>query len=39
MRLLYSAGSRFGRLVRIARLETGFAAPVTKQELPRTRLY
>jgi glutathione S-transferase len=39
MRLLYSAGSPFARLVRIALLETGLDALVTKQELTRTRLY
>ena len=39
MRLLYSAGSPFARLVRIALLETGLDAGVTKQELTRARLY
>jgi len=39
MRLLYSAGSPFARLVRIALLETGLDALVTKQELTRERLY
>jgi len=39
MRLLYSAGSPFARLVRIALLETGLDACVTKQELTRARLY
>ena len=39
MRLLYSAGSPFARLVRIALLETGLDALVTKHELRRTRLY
>ena len=39
MRLLYSAGSPFARLVRIALLETGLDAFVTKQELSRARLY
>jgi glutathione S-transferase len=39
MRLFYSAGSPFARLVRIALLETGLDACVTKQELTRARLY
>lgn len=39
MRLLYSAGSPFARLVRIALLETGLDTLVTKQELTRARLY
>ncbi len=39
MRLLYSAGSPFARLVRIALLETGLDAGVTKHELTRARLY
>jgi len=39
MRLLYSAGSPFARLVRIALLETGLDASVIKHELPRARLY
>ena len=39
MRLLYSAGSPFARLVRIALLETGLDAFVIKQELTRARLY
>lgn len=39
MRLLYSAGSPFARVVRIALLETGLDARVTKQEVTRARLY
>ena len=39
MRLLYSAGSPFARMVRIALLETGLNARVTKQEVTRVRLY
>jgi glutathione S-transferase len=39
MRLLYSAGSPFARMVRIALLETDLDASVTKQELTRARLY
>jgi glutathione S-transferase len=39
MRLFYSVGSPFARLVRIALLETGLDASVTKQELTRARLY
>jgi glutathione S-transferase len=39
MRLLYSTGSPFARLVRIALLETGLDANVIKQELTRARLY
>jgi glutathione S-transferase len=39
MRLLYSVGSPFARLVRVALLETGLDARVTKQELTRARLY
>jgi glutathione S-transferase len=39
MRLLYTAGSPFARLVRIALLETGLDASVTKQVLTRVRLY
>lgn len=39
MRLLYSAGSPFARIVRIALLETGLDPRVTKQEITRTRLY
>jgi len=39
MRLLYTTGSPFARLVRIALLETGLDANVTKQELTRARLY
>jgi glutathione S-transferase len=39
MHLLYSAGSPFARLVRIALLETGLDALATKQELTRARLY
>jgi glutathione S-transferase len=39
MRLLYSAGSPFARLVRIALLETGLDTAVIKQELTRKRLY
>jgi glutathione S-transferase len=39
MRLLYSAGSPFARIVRIALLETGLDAHVNKQEITRARLY
>ncbi len=39
MRLLYSVGSPFARLVRIALLETGLDEGVTKLELTRARLY
>jgi glutathione S-transferase len=39
MRLFYSAGSPFARIVRIALLETGLDARVTKQEVTRERLY
>jgi glutathione S-transferase len=39
MRLLYTTGSPFARLARIALLETGLDARVAKQELTRTRLY
>lgn len=39
MRLLYTAGSPFARIVRIALLETGLDGRVTKQELTRARLY
>ena len=39
MRLLYSAGSPFARLVWIALLETGPDTSVTKHEVTRTRLY
>jgi glutathione S-transferase len=39
MRLLYTTGSPFARLVRIALLETGLDASVTQQELTRARLY
>jgi glutathione S-transferase len=39
MRLFYSVGSPFARLARIALLETGLDARVTKQELTRARLY
>lgn len=39
MRLLYSAGSPFARIVRIALLETGLDPRVTKQEITRARLY
>jgi hypothetical protein len=39
MHLLYSAGSPFARLVRIALLETGLDALVTKDQLRRTQLY
>ena len=39
MRLLYSAGSPFARIVRIALLETGLDARVTKQEISRQQLY
>jgi len=35
MRLLYSAGSPFARIVRIALLETGLDARVAKQEVTR----
>lgn len=39
MRLLYSAASPFARMVRIALLETGLDARVTKQEVSRAQLY
>src|SRR5262245_54909843 len=39
MRLFYSAGSPFARIVRIALLETGLDENVTKQEILRERLY
>ena len=39
MRLLYSAGSPFARLVRIALREAGLDAAVIRQELTRERLY
>ena len=39
MRLIYSVGSPFARIVRIALLETGLDARVTKQEVTRERLY
>lgn len=39
MHLLYSAGSPFARIVRIALLETGLDARVSKQEVTRERLY
>ena len=39
MRLLYSAGSPFARIVRIALLETGVDARVAKQEVTRQQLY
>jgi len=39
MRLLYSAGSPFARIVRIALLETGLDEKVTKQEIARQQLY
>jgi glutathione S-transferase len=39
MRLLFSAGSPFARIVRIALLETGLDVRVAKQEIARTRLY
>jgi glutathione S-transferase len=39
MRLLYSAGSHFARLVLIALLETGLDARVTEHEVTRVRLY
>jgi len=39
MRLLYSAGSPYARIVRIALLETGLDARVAKQEVTRARLY
>jgi len=39
MRLLYSAGSPFARLVRIAIVETGLDASVVKHELTRANLY
>jgi glutathione S-transferase len=39
MRLFYSVGSPFARVVRIALLETGLDARVTKQEVTRLHLY
>jgi glutathione S-transferase len=39
MRLFYTVGSPFARIVRIALLETGLDARVTKQEVIRQRLY
>ena len=39
MHLLYSAGSPFARMVRIALLETGLDPRVSKQEVTRARLY
>jgi glutathione S-transferase len=39
MRLFYSAGSPFARIVRIALLETGLDERVAKQEITRARLY
>jgi glutathione S-transferase len=39
MRLFYSGGSPYARIVRIALLETGLDARVTKVEVSRARLY
>jgi glutathione S-transferase len=39
MRLFYSAGSPFARIVRIALLETGLNEHVTMHEITRARLY
>jgi glutathione S-transferase len=39
VRLFYSAGSPYARIVRIALLETGLDARVTKTEVTRARLY
>jgi len=39
MHLFYSAGSPYARIVRIALLETGLDASVTKTEVTRARLY
>lgn len=39
MRLFYTVGSPFARVVRIALQETGLDERVTKQEIPRERLY
>jgi glutathione S-transferase len=39
MRLFYSAGSPFARIVRIALLETGLDEKTNKQEISRERLY
>lgn len=39
MRLLYSAGSPFARIVRIALLETGLDGCIAIQEIERARLY
>ena len=39
IRVLYSAGSPFARLMRIASLETGLDARVAKREVTRRRFY
>jgi glutathione S-transferase len=39
MRLLFSVGSPFARMVRVALLETGLDSRVIKQEVTRSRLY
>ena len=39
MRLFYSAGSPYARIVRIALLETGLDARVTTIDVTRARLY
>src|SRR5689334_7559361 len=39
MRLFYSAGSPFARIVRIALLETGLDEKTNKHEISRQRLY
>jgi glutathione S-transferase len=39
MRLLYSGGSPFARIIRIALLETGLDTIVSKKELTRSQLY
>jgi glutathione S-transferase len=39
MRLFYSAGSPFARLIRIALIESGLDATVSKHELTRSQLY
>jgi glutathione S-transferase len=39
MNLFYTVGSPFARVVRVALLETGLDASVTKQEIPRSKLY
>ena len=39
MRLFYSAGSPFARIVRIALLETGLDEKTIKQDISRQRLY